>query len=100
MKTAKSINLLTIALALVVAPFAASAGTSCITDVMVVGGADKSVTNSYASQGWKVIPQDLNAGAKGDYIYLLYKSASVENAASSWTDAWFPSSTSTEGIVL
>ncbi|MBR4653579.1 MAG: hypothetical protein IKO72_09480, partial [Kiritimatiellae bacterium] len=55
-------------------PFAASA-TTCITDVMVVGGSSSSVTNSYAEQGWKVIPQDLNAGAKGDYIYLLYKSA-------------------------
>ena len=81
MKKLTMMLLQTLALALVAAPFAA-AGKDCITDVMVVGGADKSVTNSYASQGWKVIPQDLNAGAGGDWIFLLYKaadSASVSN---------------------
>ena len=37
------------------APLVAAAGTTCITDVMVVGGENKSVTNSYAAQGWTVI---------------------------------------------
>ena len=58
------------------------AAQSCITDVMVVGGENKSVTNSYAAQGWTVIKQDLNARAGGDYVFLLYKtvdSASVSN---------------------
>ena len=75
MKTAKTIHLLALALALGAAvPFAATAETF-ITDVMVVGGENKSVTNSYAAQGWTVIKQDLNAGAGGDYVFLLYKSA-------------------------
>ena len=49
-----------------------------ITDVMLVGGSQSEVKNllkSYDSEGWKVINQDLNAGAGGDYIYLLYKTA-------------------------
>ncbi|MBR5117537.1 MAG: BspA family leucine-rich repeat surface protein, partial [Muribaculaceae bacterium] len=55
-----------------------------ITDVMVIGGS-KSVVNSlkdtYTSQGWEVINQDLNAGcgSSSDYIYLLYKTASNES---------------------
>ncbi len=59
------------------APLAASAVDS-ITDVMLVGGSKSetaSLTNSYAAQGWKASTQDLNAGAGGDDIYLLYKSA-------------------------
>ena len=55
-----------------------------ITDVMVIGGS-KSETNalkaSYTAQGWTVIDQDLNAGASGDYIFLLYKKASESNAS-------------------
>ncbi|MBR4729960.1 MAG: fibronectin type III domain-containing protein [Prevotella sp.] len=47
-----------------------------ITDVMLIGG-NKDETDalkeSYGKQGWIVIDNDLNAGAKGDYIYLLYK---------------------------
>ena len=52
-----------------------------ITDVMVIGGS-KSVVNdlkdTYTSQGWTVIDQDLNkgCGSSSDYIYLLYKKAS------------------------
>ncbi len=52
-----------------------------ITDVMVIGGS-KSVVNdlkdTYTSQGWTVIDQDLNkgCGSSSDYIYLLYKTAS------------------------
>ena len=52
-----------------------------ITDVMVIGGSKSEVNslkNTYTSQGWTVIDQDLNAGAgsSSDYIYLLYKAAS------------------------
>ena len=54
-----------------------------ITDVMVIGGS-KSETNAlkttYTNQGWTVINQDLNAGASGDYIFLLYKKA-IETAS-------------------
>ena len=50
-----------------------------ITDVMLIGGT-QSETNtlkaSYTAQGWTVIDQNLNQGAGGDYIYLLYKAAS------------------------
>ena len=45
-------------------------------DVMLIGGNESEMTalkSSYAAQGWTVIDQDLNAGAGGDYIYLLCK---------------------------
>ena len=45
-----------------------------ITDVMVVGGQSSSVGSSYYnSNGWIRVDKDLNAGAGGDYVYLLYK---------------------------
>ena len=48
-----------------------------VTDVMVIGSKDQSVTNSlrytYEPQGWYFIDKDLNQGAGGAYIYLLYK---------------------------
>ena len=50
-----------------------------IKDVMVIGGSEDEVNSlkaSLTSQGWHVIDQDLNRGAGGDYIYLLYKSES------------------------
>ena len=57
-----------------------AAATLCaenyITDVMVIGGSKSQVNAlkaSYGEQGWTVIDQDLNAGASGDYIFLLYK---------------------------
>lgn len=47
-------------------------------DVMLIGG-DKNKTNelkaSYQNQGWNLIDYDLNKGASGDFIYLLYKVA-------------------------
>ena len=59
---------------------AASAwATDFIKDVMVIGGSEKETNNlksSLREQGWTLIDQDLNAGAKGDYIFLLYKSES------------------------
>ncbi|MBO4476353.1 MAG: fibronectin type III domain-containing protein [Bacteroidales bacterium] len=48
-----------------------------IKDVMVIGGNSTEVNNlknNLTPQGWTVIEQDLNAGASGDYIFLLYKS--------------------------
>ena len=48
-----------------------------ITDVMLIGGG-KSTANDlkakYQGEGWQVIDKDLNAGAGGAYIFLLYKS--------------------------
>lgn len=56
-----------------------------VTDVMLIGSKDKSVTNNlkdtYMADGWKFINYDLNYGAGGAYIYLLYKSetSSINN---------------------
>ena len=47
--------------------------TSFFTDIMVAGGS-KSVRNQ---SGWSSYDKDLNDGAGGDYIYLLYKQAST-----------------------
>ncbi|MBR5043154.1 MAG: fibronectin type III domain-containing protein [Bacteroidales bacterium] len=52
----------------------ALAGTY-IKDVKVIGGTESEVNalkSSLTDQGWKVINRDLNAGAGGDFIYLLY----------------------------
>lgn len=48
-----------------------------ITDVMVVGAEKNTealkLCEEYAQEGWTQIPNDLNEGAGGHYIYLLYK---------------------------
>ena len=49
--------------------------TNFFTDVMVAGGSSKSVRNQ---SGWQSYDQDLNKGAGGDYIYLLYKRATTD----------------------
>ena len=55
----------------------ALAETSYITDLMLIGKNNKTEAQElkaqYVEQGWIAIDQDLNAGAGGDYIYLLYK---------------------------
>lgn len=51
--------------------------TEFITDVLLIGGSATETSNLksfYESRGWTFINQDLNKGAGGDYIYLLYKS--------------------------
>ena len=49
-----------------------------VTDVMLIGSKDQSVTNNlknqYMAEGWKFLNYDLNEGAGGAFIYLLYKS--------------------------
>ena len=81
-------NLLKI-LSLFVALFAFTQGAwseTFITDVMVIAG-DQGQTNDYMNQlqnqGWTVINNDLNAGAGGKFIYLLYKTN--ESSGSSGT---------------
>ena len=47
-----------------------------ISELKLIGGTKGEVNalkDTYGKQGWKVIDKDLNAGAGGDYIYLLYK---------------------------
>ena len=52
--------------------------TQFITDVKLIGTLEKTdrdaLLSKYKDQGWSYIEKDLNAGAGGDYIYLLYKS--------------------------
>ena len=56
--------------------------TDFITDVMLIGHADKTefnnLVNTYKNQGWKDIDYDLNKGCGSGtaYIHLLYKSES------------------------
>ena len=48
-----------------------------VKDVMLIGHPDEdeiaALKSTYTGQGWTVIDQDLNAGAGGDFIYLLCK---------------------------
>ena len=57
-----------------------------ITDVMIISG-NQSQTDGYKTQyqneGWTIIDNDLNAGAGGNFIYLLYKTN--ESSGSSGT---------------
>ena len=48
------------------------------TDILLAGGSSSSVRKQ---DGWKSYDKDLNDGAKGDYIYLLYKQATEEHPA-------------------
>ena len=66
------------------APLAA-AGTTCITDVMLVGGNESerdALKTTYEAQGWTRIDNDLNAtcGSDSDYIHLFVKSADSGSA--------------------
>ena len=44
-----------------------------VTDIMTISGGSSSIKNQYIEQGWTVAGGDLNSGAGGDYVYLLYK---------------------------
>lgn len=64
-----------VALVLAVAPVAAGA-QPYIDDVLLIGGDASDVLSralKYQKKGWKVIGKDLNDGAGGNYIHLLYK---------------------------
>lgn len=70
-----------IGLALILTLFVAASSwaTDYITDVMVLGG-DKSTVSEmkleYEQKGWIFIDDDLNDGAGGDYVHVLYKKSS------------------------
>ena len=53
-----------------------------IQDVMLVGGSERdreTWKDKLQQQGWTFIDQDLNKGARGDYIYLFYKLGSIDD---------------------
>lgn len=54
-----------------------------ITEVMTIG-AEKSndannLKNEYRNKGWQVVDYDLNRGAGGWYVYIIYKTSSTAN---------------------
>ena len=58
-----------------------------ITDVKLIGGSQSEVNSlvyDYTHDGWLVNEQNLNEGAGGDVIYLLYKMGSVATANQSF----------------
>lgn len=68
-----------VALVLAVAAPAAARAQPYIDDVLLIGGDASDVLTrvmKYQKNGWKAIGKDLNSGAGGDYIHLLYKPAS------------------------
>ena len=83
---------LTLLLALGIATAAGAATKTFVKNVMLIGGS-KSETDdlkaTYTSQGWIVINKDLNAGAGGDYIYLLYKADSDYDNNTSYVSDFF-----------
>ena len=85
--------LLAAATALALGTPSAAAAANCITDVMLIGETNKvavgALKSAYVAQGWNVIDKDLNAGAGGDYIYLLYKSAESANASNGFITGFY-----------
>ena len=60
----------------------ASAPESYIRDVKLIGGNSSEVSSLKAKarkEGWTVIESDLNAGTRGDIIYLCYKTGTGGN---------------------
>lgn len=54
-----------------------------ISDLKLIGGTQAEVAalkTTYTEAEWEVIDQNLNEGAGGDYIYLLYKTGSLASA--------------------
>ena len=90
-----------LAVGMILSPFTAGA-TEFIKDVMLIGGSASEVNplkSALTAQGWTLIDYDLNKGAGGDYIYLLYKSEEksynknyitdfIINNSSSYSDEW------------
>ena len=77
----KSVFLLTIVFAVVLSVWGQNANPNqtFIKNVMLIGGSSDEVTELKATllaEGWIDSEQDLNAGAGGDFIYLLYKTES------------------------
>lgn len=71
-----------VALVLAVAAPAAAGAQPYIDDVLLIGGETSDVLTrvmKYQKNGWKAIGKDLNSGAGGDYIHLLYKPASAND---------------------
>ena len=78
------------------ASLTASANTKFITDITLVGGTYDETQNNIAAlvqNGWLLIPQNLNEGIGGDYIYLLYKESYVNSGYI--TDFYLSSKTGT-----
>ena len=72
-----------LALILALIAVASSWAADYITDVMVIGG-DKStisqMKSDYEQKGWIFIDDDLNDGAGGDYVHVLYKKSSSNSS--------------------
>ena len=74
-------RLTTLILSLFVFPFAvlAAGKTEFISEVKLIGGTSSEVSSLKSTaqrQGWTVIESNLNAGTRGDVIYLCYKTTS------------------------
>ena len=76
MKATKRFSTVALAATLALGMGLAARATTFVKDVMLIGGSKSETTTlktTYQNQGWTVIDYDLNKGASGDYIYLLYK---------------------------
>ena len=87
MRTKKTLTTkLVLTAVLILLTTATARATDFITEVMVIGNSDETQVNNLwydlvgkggnPGQGWTGVNYDLNHGAGGDYIYLLYKTAS------------------------
>ena len=52
-----------------------------VTEMITVAGGKSSVKDCYVSDGWILAGGDLNKGAGGDYVYLLYKTGTNPDEA-------------------
>ena len=69
--------------------------TEYITDVMIAVG-KKNKNNKVNNEGWTAIEKDLNAGAGGAYVFLLYKTGT--NKDNAITDFYLKTGSSPESL--
>lgn len=76
----------------VVAPGVTAHANTFIKDVVLVGGNETECAFArrlYENQGYKVNWQDLNKGAGGAYIYLLYKEEETDELNNGYVTDFF-----------
>ena len=89
-------------LSILIAMVAQAKADNFVTDVMVIGGTQaetNDLKNQYQNQGWTVVNQNLNQGAGGDYIYLLYKTDTDANPDATFISDFAWLGTYNEGLL-
>ena len=80
MKATKRFATVALAVSLAAGLVFAARADQFIKDVLLIGGTSGETytqKTNFMAQGWTFIDYDLNKGAGGDYVYLMYKTANT-----------------------